>query len=137
MRPATEAGLGAQPEAAGASVRPVLVFFVGVLALEATAAGPQLHRDERDDCSADDHCDFKHSRAILNAFALPMLEQLGVDEKAEPEGLQGPEDEAWASIEEAQANEVAVEEEGKRTNEKRCVIVEPAEIALALQTISP
>ena len=107
-----------------------------VLALEATATGPQLHRDERDDCSADDYCDFKHSRAILTAFALPVLEQLGVDQEAEPEGLQGPEDEAWASIKEAQADEVAVEKKGKRANEERCVVVEPAEIALAFEAIS-
>ena len=110
---------------------------MGVLALQSTAVRPPHHRDERDECSADDHCDFKHSRAILTAFAFSVLEQLGVDQEAEPEGLQGPKDEAWASIKEAQAKEVAVEEEGKGTNEQRCVIVEPAEVAFAFHAVSP
>ena len=75
-----------------------------------------------------------HSKSLL---LFPVLEELGVDQKAEPECLQGPEDEPLPSIEEAQAKKVAVEEKGIRANEERCVVVEAAQIALALQRVSP
>src|ERR1700677_2743923 len=75
--------------------------------------------------------------AILYCFLFPVLEQLGVDQKAEPECLQGPEDEPLPAIEEPQAQKIPVEKKRVGANEERSAIVEPAQIPFALQRISP
>jgi hypothetical protein len=83
----------------GHSNRETALNDIGVvLAFETTAVGPQHHRNERDQCPADDYGDFEHSGFILNLFVLSVLEELGVDEEPEPERLQGPEDEPFPAV---------------------------------------
>ena len=112
-----------------------------MLALRSAAVRPQHKRDKQDECAADATTNLKHAsslyQVILNRFLFPLLEQLGVDQKAEPESLQGPKDEALPSIQETQTQKIPVEKKRVGANEQRSVIVEAAQKSFALQRISP
>src|SRR5579863_8193834 len=61
---------------------------------------------------------------------------LGIHQKAEPERLQHPEDEALPAVETTKPDEVPIEEQRKGTHEKRHAVVLLAQVALALHRIS-
>src|SRR5258706_1857315 len=68
-------------------------------------------------------------------LALALVE-LGVDQEAEPEGLQHEEDQPGAAVEEAEPHDVAIEEQQERTQEPGQAIVGAAQRALAFDRIA-
>ncbi len=75
------------------------------------------------------------SSSIAAILALALIE-LGVDQEAEPEGLEHEEDQPGASVEEAEPQHVAIEEQEERAQEARQAVVGAAQRALALDRIA-
>ena len=67
---------------------------------------------------------------------MALFPDLGVNQKTKPEGLQNPEDEALGSVEESQAEEIAVDEQPKCPEEERHLIVLLAQESFALRGIA-
>src|SRR5439155_1733964 len=60
-----------------------------------------------------------HVGSVHRGVFLTHLVELDIDEQAEPERLHEMEDRTWLSVEEAEANEIAIEKIEKRTDVER------------------
>lgn len=72
----------------------------------------------------------------VQTFGMPFLPDFRVYQKAEPERLQDPEDEALGPVQNTQAEDIAVREKREWPHEKRHAIVLPPQKALLLGGIS-